>query len=198
MIKNNNIHHNKQRGIVVCDHGLGLFKGNQIHSNLHSGVKIRTSANPKFIKNNIFNGQSAGLLVHNGGRGFFKNNFIFNNIFSGIEIRNGGDPHILDCHIHSGFGISPPSSAFPSPLFLFLLSFLPFSLSLSLVSSFLFPSFLFPSYSSLLPIPSSFFPLPSFRPSLFPLSLSREITVSYSFSQLMIIEILNIAKSFPF
>ena len=88
----NRIHHGRQGGVIVYDHGLGILESNEIFGNALSGVEIKTEGNPALRRNRIHENEESGVYIHEGGEGMLEDNDIFRNGRAGVRLGNSGKP----------------------------------------------------------------------------------------------------------
>jgi parallel beta-helix repeat protein len=101
-LKQNRIHHSKQCGVLVFDHGNGILENNEIFGNNFAGIEIKDFGNPILLHNMIHHGKQNGILVYDNGLGKFENNDIFDNDFPQVSIMLGGNPLLRDNRIYNG------------------------------------------------------------------------------------------------
>ncbi|BAY91309.1 MULTISPECIES: Hsp70 family protein [unclassified Tolypothrix] len=98
------IHHGKQCGILVRDRAQALVEDSQIFRNTLSGVQIREGGNLTIRKSQISDCKQSGIFVYDSGRLTAEDCQIFNNAYSGVEILNLGNLSLQHCQIHRNQG----------------------------------------------------------------------------------------------
>ncbi|MGI5411088.1 right-handed parallel beta-helix repeat-containing protein [Streptomyces chartreusis] len=99
-LRRNQIHDNKQAGVLVLDSGAGTLEDNDITGNTRAGVEIKTGGNPTLRRNQIHDNKQAGVFVYDSGMGTLEDNDITGNALSGVEIKTGGNPTLRRNQIH--------------------------------------------------------------------------------------------------
>ena len=88
----NHIHHGKQSGVMVYDHGLGTLEDNEIFGNALSGVEIKRDGNPALRRNRIYENKESGVYIYDEGQGLLEDNDIFRNDHAGVRLGNSASP----------------------------------------------------------------------------------------------------------
>lgn len=96
----NNIHDERQAGVLFAEGGSALMEDNNVHHCSWSAVQSEGPSAPVLRRNLLHSNGGAGYIAYNGGSGQFEHNLVYGNAKYAVQVKSEASPVVENNVLH--------------------------------------------------------------------------------------------------